>query len=293
MTTPSTQSLADSMKAGIDERPAGRLQSMFGKEQAAPYAVPLNQDAYQIALDHIDPDPRQPRKTFDDAELQHLAQSIRENGLLQPIVVYRTEDPTRYRIIAGERRYRAARLAGLSAVPCLEMPADFDRALVDQLQLVENIQRADLHPLEAAEALETYIARHHLSQRQAARRLGKPLAFIAELLAIRKIPPDLLSRDGVSRLPKQTLVEIARAPSVERDSLLQRALSGSSLDDIRTQRSNRESHARVVYYSERFLLDGQPPLEIRWKKHPDDVADQDLIDALGAVVRAIAGRRRR
>ena len=117
------------MKAGIEERPSGRLQSMFGKEQPAPYAVPLNRDAYQIALDHIDPDPRQPRKTFDDAELQHLAQTIRESGLLQPIVVYRTEDPTRYRIIAGERRYRAAKLAGLSAVPCLEMPADFDTAL--------------------------------------------------------------------------------------------------------------------------------------------------------------------
>jgi ParB family chromosome partitioning protein len=281
------------MKAGIDERPAGRLQSMFGKEQPTPYAVPLNRDAYQIALDHIDPDPRQPRKTFDDAELQHLAQTIRESGLLQPIVVYRTEDPTRYRIIAGERRYRAAKLAGLSAVPCLEMPADFDTALVDQLQLLENFQRADLHPLEAAAALETYIARHSLSQRQAARRLGKPLAFIAELLAIQKIPSDLLSREGVSNLPKQTLVEIARAPAGERESLLQRALSGSSLDNIRTQRSNRNSHTRVVYFRERFLLDGQPPIDLHWKKHPEDVTDGDLIDVLGAVIREIASRRHR
>jgi ParB family chromosome partitioning protein len=281
------------MKAGMNQRPDGRLQGMFGKEQPAPYAVPLDQDAYQVALDHIDPDPLQPRKTFDDSELQDLADSIRENGLLQPIVVYRSEDPSRYRIVAGERRYRAAKIAGLSAIPCLEMPPSFDRALVDQLQLVENIQRADLHPLEAAEALETYIARHALSQRQAARKLGKPLAFVAELLAIRKIPADLLSRDGVSRLPKQTLVEIARAPLGEQPALLQRALSGSTLEQIRTRRSNRESHTRIIYFRERFFLDGQPPVEIRWKKHPDDVTDGDLIDALGAVIREIASRRHR
>jgi ParB-like chromosome segregation protein Spo0J len=173
------------------------------------------------------------------------------------------------------------------------MPADFDTALVDELQLLENFQRADLHPLEAAAALETYIARHGLSQRQAARRLGKPLAFVAELLAIRKIPPDLLSREGVSNLPKQTLVEIARAPADDRESLLQRALSGSSLDNIKTQRTNRDSRTRVVYFSERFLLDGYPPMEIRWRKHPEDVTDGEIIDILGAVIREIASRRHR
>jgi len=200
MNNPSTKSLADSMKAGLGDRPSGRLRSMTGQEQPAPFALPLDQDAYQIALDHIEPDPQQPRKVFDEAEIQGLAASIRQNGLLQPIVVYRTDDPTRYRIIAGERRYRAAKLAGLSAMPCFEMPPDFDQDLVDQLQLVENIQRADLHPLEASEAIEAYIGRHGLSQREAAERLGKPLSFVAELLAIRKIPSELLERAGVEKL---------------------------------------------------------------------------------------------
>src|SRR4029453_7177206 len=122
---------------------------------AAPtVAVPLNQDAYEIAIDHVEPDPQQPRKTFDAAELENLAASIRENGLLQPIIVYGSEEPGRYRIIAGERRYRAAILAGKTTVPCLEMPPDFDRAMIDQLQLVENIQRADLQPIEAAQAID-------------------------------------------------------------------------------------------------------------------------------------------
>lgn len=279
------------MKAGLDDRPAGRLQSMAGQKQPAPFAVPLDQDTYEVALGHIEPDPRQPRKVFDDTELENLAASIRENGLLQPIVVYRTEDPAHYRIIAGERRYRAAALAGLSAVPCIEMPPGFNPDLVDQLQLVENIQRADLHPLEASEAIEAYIERHGLPQREAARRLGKPLSFVAELLAIRKIPAELLGRAGVSRLPKQTLVEIGRAPSDQRAALLEQALSGSSLDQIKDRRSNRESRVRLVFFRERFLLEGYPPIEIRWTRNPEEVSDEDLVEALAAVVRIIATRR--
>lgn len=291
MSTPSIDSLADSMKAGLDERPAGRLRDMARRETPGTFAVPLGQDGYEIAVDHIEPDPHQPRKTFDETELRNLADSIRENGLLQPIVVYRSDGQDRYRIIAGERRYRAAILAGRTTVPCLEMPPDFDRDLVDQLQLVENIQRADLHPVEAAEAIEAYVERHALSQRVAARRLGKPLSFVAELLAIRKIPKDLLARDGVAQLSKQILVEVARAPRGEQTRLVETALSGSSLDEIRNRRSNRDARTRVVYFRERFLLDGHPPIEIRWRRHPDVVSDHDLLEALTAVARAIATRR--
>lgn len=293
MTTPSTDFLADSMKAGLDGRPAGRLRDMVGRETPGAIAVPLSQDAYEIAIDHVEPDPQQPRKTFDDVELENLAASIRENGLLQPIVVYRAEQRDRYRIIAGERRYRAAILAGKTTVPCLEMPPDFDRALVDQLQLVENIQRADLHPVEAAEAIEGYMTRHDLSQRDAARRLGKPLSFVAELLAIRRIEASLMARDGVAGLPKQVLVEIGRAPEGEQSRLIDAALSGASLDDVRDKRSNRAPRSRVVYFRERFLLEGRPPIEIRWRRHPEEVSDDELVAALAAVARVVANRHGR
>ncbi len=293
MSDPSSESLAQAMNAGLEARPGERLRGLFGQQRPDGFAVPLSQDAYEIAVDHIEPDPAQPRKVFDPGELKNLAASIRENGLLQPLVVYRPDDPTRYRIIAGERRYRAAILAGMSAVPCLEMPADFDRGLVDQLQLVENIQRADLHPIEAAEAIDTYIERHALSQREAARRLGKPLSFVAELLAIRKIPARVLARDGVGRLPKQVLVEIGRAPGDDQDRLISQALSGSSLADIKGRRTNRDARRRVVYFRERFLIDGHPPIEIHWRKHPEAVTDDELMAALAAVAHVIALRRGR
>lgn len=293
MSNPSAETLGRAMSAGLDARPGERLRGLVGPARVDAHAVPLNQDAYEIAVDHIEPDPGQPRKVFDPEELANLAASIRENGLLQPIVVYRAEDPSHYRIIAGERRYRAAILAGRATVPCLEMPPNFDRGLVDQLQLVENIQRADLHPVEAAEAIESYIERHGLSQREAARRLGKPLAFVAELLAIRRIPARLLALDGASGLPKQVLVEIGRAPEEEQEPLLRGALSGAPLDQIKARRTNREPRRRVVYFRERFLIDGQPPIEIRWRKHPDQVSDDQLVEALARVAQAIALRRGR
>jgi ParB family chromosome partitioning protein len=291
MNTPTSNNLADAIRAGLDSRPSGRLRNASGRPAPAAVAVPLNQDAYEIAIEHVEPDPEQPRKTFDEDELEDLAASIRENGLLQPLVVYREDRSDRYRIIAGERRYRAAILAGRATVPCLEMPPDFDRALIDQFQLVENIQRADLHPLEAAVAIEAYMARHELSQREAAKRLGKPLAFVAELLAIRRLPSGLVARPGVARLPKQVLVEAGRAPATEQPRLIDAALSGASVEEVRERRSNRAPRARVVYFRERFPLQGHPPIEIRWQRHPEVVTDGDLVEALAAAARMIANRR--
>jgi len=293
MTNPSAEFLTESMKSGMEDRPAGRLRDMASQVSPTPVAVPLSQDAYEISIDHVEPDPQQPRKTFDTTELESLAASIRENGLLQPIVVYRAGQPDRYRIIAGERRYRAAILAGRKTVPCLEMPRDFDLALVDQLQLVENIQRADLEPVEASEAIEGFMSRHQLSQREAARRLGTPLSFVAELLAIRKIPSTLLAKDGVNQLPKQILVEVGRAPEKEQAQLIDAALAGASLDQLRDQRSNRSGRVRVVYFRERFVIDGSPAIEVRWRRHPEDVTDDELVGALAAVARIVANRRSR
>lgn len=293
MSNHSSNELADSIRASLDSRPFGRLRDMRGRDVPAAVAVPLNQDAYEVAIDHVDPDPDQPRKTFEPDELDNLAASIRENGLLQPLVVYRVDGSDRYRIIAGERRYRAAVLAGMASVPCLEMAPDFDRALIDQFQLVENIQRADLHPVEAAEAIEAYLARHGLSQREAARRLGKPLAFVAELLAIRKVHPALLARAPVRRLPKHVLIEVGRAPETEQARLIDAALAGAAISEVRDERSNRKPRPRIVYFRERFVLEGHAPIEIRLKKHPAEVSDDEIVAALAAVARVVANRRSR
>lgn len=290
MSKKSKETLAAGMSKAARPRSTGELQAMFGRPAPSPVAVPMRDDAYEIALDHIKSDPDQPRKIFDEAQLRELADSIRENGVLQAITVYQSEDPETYLIITGERRFRAARLAGLTAIPCIVRSHDHDRSTIDQQQLVENIQRADLAPLEAARALQTLMDRHNYSQVQAAKRLGKPRSFVVELVSILKIPEKLLSRPGVERLPKQTLVEVSRAPADEQGALLKKALSGGSLRDVREKRTNRDAAPRPVYFREEFLLENVPPIEIRWKKDPDEVTSEQLVEVLGRVVRTIVGR---
>jgi ParB-like chromosome segregation protein Spo0J len=194
-------------------------------------------------------------------------------------------------IVTGERRFRAAKLAGLTSVPCILRSSGFDRSRVDQEQLVENIQRADLAPIEAAHALHEIMERHRYSQRDACKKLGKPLTFVAELLTILKIPDVLLARPGVAKLPKQKLVEIGRAPTSQQSDLLDTALAGSSLSEVKARRANRRApQPRVAYYHEWFPLEYQPPIEIHWKKDPDEVTPEDLAAALGNVVHQIISR---
>lgn len=288
------QTLAESMSNAARPRSTGELREMFGRGHLPPAVVPLADATYEIPLDRITPDPNQPRKNFDPEELRDLSDSIREHGVLQPITVYENpETPSSYMIITGERRFRAARLAGLTSVPCILRASEFDRSRVDQEQLVENIQRADLAPIEAAHALHEIMDRHRYSQREVAKRLGKPLTFVAELLSILKVPDDLLARAGVGKLAKRTLVEIARAPVSQQSDLLDRALAGTPLREVTERRVNRRNQPRVAYYHERFPLENQPPIEIYWKRDPDGITSEDLTDALATVARQIIGRKSR
>lgn len=133
-----------------------------------------------IPLDDIDINQNQPRKAFDDQSLQELAQSIQEVGLLQPILV--TEHRNRYRIVAGERRFRAARLAGLDSVPCIVRTFTANEQL--EAALVENLQREDLNPIEEAQAVQALMAAADYTQEQAAQRLGKSRPAVANLLRL-------------------------------------------------------------------------------------------------------------
>jgi ParB family chromosome partitioning protein len=278
------------MKNAASRDGAQRIRGIFGREAPPPIAVPLRDDAYEIAIDHIQPDPNQPRKEFDAEELRNLSDSIRENGILQPITVYQSDDPELYFIITGERRFRAAGLAGLTSVPCIVRGHDYDRTNIDQQQLVENIQRADLAPIEAARALRDLMKSHSYSQAETAKRLGKPRSFIVELMSILKIPEDLLNRKGAESLPKQTLVEVSRAPEGERHRLFEVALSGSPMRDVKARRSNRGASPRTVYYHERFPLENAPAIEIRWARDPAEVDSGLLADALGQVMRHLVTR---
>ena len=147
-----------------------------------------------LPVDVILPNPHQPRRTFVQSELEELARSIQELGLLQPLTVRRQEG--RWELVAGERRLRAARLAGLDTVPCLSVQTDSQSSSL--LALVENLQRRDLDFWEEALALRRLIDTFHVSQEEAARRIGKSQSAVANKLRLLRLSPETqaLLRDG-------------------------------------------------------------------------------------------------
>lgn len=142
----------------------------------------------EIMLTDIIPNPDQPRRTFDEEKLNELAQSIKEHGLLQPILV--KPEGNKYHIIAGERRYRATRLAGLDRISCIVR--DCNEQEMTEKALIENIQRADLSPVEEGLAYARLIEEYGLTQEQVAKRVGKGRPTIANLLRIIQLPAEVL-----------------------------------------------------------------------------------------------------
>jgi len=142
----------------------------------------------QVAVTSITPNPLQPRTAFDPDALAELAASIREHGLIQPLIVTQ-QGPDRYQLIAGERRWQAARMAGLDMVPVIVKEATPQQAL--ELALVENIQRADLNPLEEAAAFRQLVDEFGLSQEQVAERVGKSRVAVTNTLRLLRLPAEV------------------------------------------------------------------------------------------------------
>lgn len=141
-----------------------------------------------LATGIIDPNPHQPRTSFDEAPLAELAASIREYGILQPLLVTKAENG-RYQLIAGERRLRAAKLAGLSEVPVIVRTLDELQKL--ELAIIENIQRENLNPVEAALSYRRLIDEFNLSQEDAAKRVGKARSTVANSLRLLSLPAEI------------------------------------------------------------------------------------------------------
>lgn len=142
-----------------------------------------------LKLSMIDPKSDQPRKYFDKEALEELAKSIKENGLLQPILV-REGAEGRYQIIAGERRFRASKLAGLTEIPAIIL--DKDDLKVAEISLIENIQREDLNPIEEAMAYRALAEQYGLTQEELSERVGKSRSAIANSTRLLDLPPDVL-----------------------------------------------------------------------------------------------------
>ena len=202
--------MALALKDRLARQAAGETQLNFdptGRDEPQLVSVPLRL---------IDPDPHQPRQNLGD--LADLALSIREHGVLQPIIV-EAKDGGRYQVLTGERRFAACRSLGMETAPCLV------RTVVEQsrlaLQLIENLHRQDLHPLDEAQAFQRLMDEFNLTQRDLARRLGKSLSSINETLRLLELVPGVLADVRTSEhASKSVLLEIAK----EADPLRQQEL---------------------------------------------------------------------
>jgi ParB family chromosome partitioning protein len=175
-----------------------------------------------IKIDNIVRNPYQPRKSFDSEKIEELAQSIRENGLIQPIVVRSYQD--KYELIVGERRVMAAQKANLSEVPAVIK--DYSEEKLLELALIENLQREDLNPIEEALAYKLILERDRITQDELAKRIGKSRSYIANMLRILELPEHI--RENVSRgtiSVGQAKALLAIDDKGERERLVQRILS--------------------------------------------------------------------
>src|SRR6516164_4737546 len=150
----------------------------------------------EVPVELIDQNPYQPRKAFDGDELASLSDSIRTHGVLQPLVVRQIDG--RFQLVAGERRLRAARAAGLGAVPVRIV--DFNEQQVVEAALIENIQRSDLNPIEKAQGFKDYLDRFQMTHEQLAQRLGLARPTITNLVAILELPPEIQDAVRVGQL---------------------------------------------------------------------------------------------
>ncbi len=231
-----------------------------------------------LPLQKVEPNPGQPRRHFDEEELQALADSIAEHGILQPLAV-RSVDGEYYQIIAGERRWRAARLAGLSQVPVVVMEAD-DKTVME-LALVENLQRQDLNPMEEAEGYQSLMETYGMTQEQAAQRVGKSRPAVANALRLLALPEEV----------RQMVVEGALSAGHARAVL---SLSDERLQKAAAQKiialrlSVRQAEAMCKAMGAKKPEESKKPLEVDYVAE----CEKSLSKHLGRKVKIVSGKRK-
>lgn len=216
--------------------PLGRGLSSLIPSAPAP-RLDTGDRVQMISVDDIVPNPYQPRKTFRQEEIAELAASIREHGVLSPLIV--TKEGHGYALIAGERRLRASKAAGLSEVPCIVRQANDEQRLVQAI--IENVQRSDLNAVDEALAYQQLMDEHGLTQELVAKRVGKPRATVANVLRVLGLPESMRDalRDG--RLTFGHAKILLALQPVERERLFQRIMSsGLSVRALETEVRGQE-----------------------------------------------------
>jgi len=257
-------------------RALGKGLSALIPNRTAPRAEPVPppppglEGVSNLAIALIDPNPLQPRTVFRPDRLQELADSILANGIIQPLVVRPFGD--RYQLVAGERRWRAGKLAGLSYVPAVVQHVSDEHLL--EITLVENIQREDLNPIEVAHAFDRLSRELNLSHDDIARRTGKDRSTITNTLRLLKLPADVQNLLGEHRL------SMGHA----------RAILGLPTEDLQRQVAEKTtSQGLSVRQVERLV---QRMTATREPKSPDEVADPNVKAAIAELERVLGTRVR-
>ncbi|MBN2460944.1 MAG: ParB/RepB/Spo0J family partition protein [Candidatus Cloacimonetes bacterium] len=200
---------------------------------------------YYLAIDKIKPNPQQPRQYFNQAALEELSASIKQKGVLQPVLV-RSEADDNIILIAGERRWRAARMAGLKEVPALFIQ---DNPL--EISLIENLQRENLQPLEEAEALGRMVSEYKYTQEKLALVIGKARTTVTEILSLNRLPEAVKKECQQLDLPRRTLVELARQESEKK---MQQLLSRIRKDALKSDAVRQLSRSKKAVAPAEQLL---------------------------------------
>jgi ParB family transcriptional regulator, chromosome partitioning protein len=243
-----------------------------------------------IAVDKIDPNPEQPRTEFGD--LTELTASIAEKGVLEPLLVKPSRLSGRWMIIAGERRWRAAREAGLKEVPCVEM--EVDEGAVAEIALIENMQRKDLTVWEEADGLMALCERFGYTHEEVARKVGKSRSTVTEALSIAAIPTDvreLCRQADVSA--KSMLLQIVRQPDEEgmrrlAQQITSRGLTRDDAREVRRQEMGPRITPEQRPYTFKYASPGKEfSLELRFRRSRVDASE--VARALRSAARSIDG----
>ena len=271
-------------KAAPKKRGLGRgLEALLGPKAAADAAAlePQPGEALlRLPVARLQPGQYQPRKSMDQAKLEELAESIRAQGVIQPIVV-RQVGKDRYEIIAGERRWRASQLAGLDEIPAVVRVVD-DSAVV-AMALIENIQREDLNPLEEASALQRLIDEFHLTHAQAADAVGRSRAAVSNLLRLLELPDEirmLVETRALEMGHARALLTVAPPAAI---ALARQAVEHEwSVREVE-HRVQQLSAGKVTPNRARKAAPGRPQADIA-------ALERELSETLGSRVNVLHGR---
>jgi ParB/RepB/Spo0J family partition protein len=245
------------------------------KEDAMTDTTNATTELWEIPVRLIKPNPRQPRTAFDEAALQELAESIKEHGLIQPLIVSRNGRDDEYMLLAGERRWRAAQIAGFDVVPCV-VKAHVDERVMTEIAIIENVQRENLSAADEARAYEQLATEFGLSDEQIGRRVGKDRTTIKNLRNLLALPAEILNNigEGEGKIPQGTarkLVKVARLAPKEVSAAAKRILKDpDDVEQIVNQTINQ--HAITINHA----------WDAKWLSTPVSVTDKDGALEIGA-----------